>query len=464
MPTASALSEIAPVLALRPFARAGLGRREFLKRCGCVAAAYGLASGFGRFGSVSALAQSIGDYKALVCVFLFGGNDSNNMIVPMDPQGYSLYKTARGSLAIPQSSLLPIASDFGLHPGLAGLPQLFSAGRLAILANVGTLTVPTTRASFVADAASLPENLFSHIDQENQWQSCFAASNVPSGWGGRIADSLASGGGATFPTVISVAGETLFCQGQTTSPLCFSQSGPPAFSGVSGDPESVERFAVMQQLLTLSSGATLVQAASDQLQQTFRESSELGQALASAAPLATVFPQSSFGQQLQQIAKLIQIRSALGATRQIFFAILGGFDTHLFQLPIQATLMNQLGAALSAFYNATVELGVQNSVTTFTLSDFSRTLTPNSTGTDHGWGGHHLVLGGAVRGGSMYGAFPELVPGGPDDSTDNGRWVPTTSVDQYAATLASWFGVSPGSLSAIAPNLGNFSVQNLGFV
>lgn len=246
--------------------------------------------------------------------------------------------------------------------------------------------------------------------------------------------------------------------------LALAAGSPSQFIDFVGDSAAEARAAAMQQLTSLSSGVALIQAASQRLATSFRQAQELGAILAGPPSLSTSFPQSPVGAQFEQVAALINARASVGASRQIFFVTMGGFDTHSVQLAAQNILFEQLDAALAAFVSATVEMGVSDQVTTFTMSDFSRTLTPNNDGTDHGWGGHHIILGGAVRGGDLYGTFPELIPGGPDDSAGAGRWIPTTSVDQYAATLASWFGVPSSLMRQVAPNIENFSVQNLGFI
>jgi uncharacterized protein (DUF1501 family) len=340
--------------------------------------------------------------------------------------------------------------------------SLFGSGNLALLANVGVLKAPTTRQDFLSNSPSIPFHLFSHLDQEQQWQTGSSGSDVATGWGGRIIEALQGQAGA-FPTLVSVGGDSLFCRSSSVLPISIAPGGPFGFVGLDG-PAGAERAQVMQQLLALSSDAALVQTLEGRLSDAFKYSAVLGGEISSAPPLSTVFPHSYLGAQLSQVAQIIQVRQALGVKRQVFFAIQGGFDTHSDQLPLQQALLSDLDASLSAFYAATSELGVDRSVTAFTLSDFSRTLLPNNNGSDHGWGSHHLIVGGAVDGGRIFGQFPELALGGPDDSTREGRWIPTTSVDQYAATLAAWFGVPNESMQTIAPYIENFKVTSLGFV
>ncbi|MGD0618450.1 MAG: DUF1501 domain-containing protein [Bryobacteraceae bacterium] len=427
--------------------------------------------GFRTFGAMNAYAQSTTDYRALVCVFLFGGNDGNNLIVPLDTSSYNAYSKIRGSLALASSSLLPVTAKtgsrpFGLHPKLVNTQKLFSGGQAAVVANVGTLLQPLTRAQYLAGSSgAYPENLFSHADQQLQWQTSFSGPNG-TGWGGRVADKISSlNAPSTFPAFLSVAGNAMLGQGEDTTPATVIPGSPLNLTGFGTSPADNARMLALQQLLTLDTGAALVQQASTNMQQGLGNSATLKQALSGAKALTTTFPTSALGSQLQQIAQIIQVRGELGMNRQIFFCSLGGFDTHSGQLNTQDTLLAELDAALAAFVSATQELGVENNVTTFTESDFSRTMQPNSNGgTDHAWGSHHMVTGGAVQGADVYGEFPELALGGPNDAGTAGRWIPTTALDQYGATLASWFGVASSDLSYIFPNLANFPAANVGFL
>jgi len=445
-------------------------RRDFLKRtCGTAAAGFAAAS-FNRFGLVNALAQSAQDYKALVCVFLFGGNDSNNMVIPLSSSGYASYEQTRSVLALPQAGLLPITppsvgSPFGFHPRFTGLRSLFNQQHLAVLTNVGTLVRPTTRAQFQQGQATLPRNLFSHEDQQAQMQTAALDGSGQTGWAGRTADKIQSIYGGTFPVIISLAGTNIFCEGLAARSI--ESSGDPTrlLSGFGSSAESQARLSALQNLLTFDTGLSLIQAASTTTTNAFQDSKTLADALASGPALATVFPNNGLASQLKQVAQIISVRSALGLQRQIFFVSIGGFDTHSDQLNSQDNLYTQLSQAMSAFYQATAEIGAASQVTTFTLSDFSRTYAPDSTsGSDHAWGGHHLIMGGAVHGGDFYGKFPTLALAGPDDATDEGRWIPTTSLDQYAGTLANWFGVPTADLPTIFPNLANFTTPVLNFV
>ena len=446
-------------------------RRDFLRLACCSAATASLVGGLSKFGLVSAMAQGATDYKALVCIFLFGGNDSNNMIVPLG-SAYPNYQTIRANLALAQGSILPLMiggqANFGLHPNLPELQGLFNTQKnLAVLANVGTLVQPTTQQQF-KKYQNLPSNLFSHSDQQDQWQTTQLNGLANSGWAGKVADKVQStfNTGAQFPPILSVAGSPIFCTGDMSRPFTMSPGSTPGLQGFDSSAAGQARFLATQQLLTFDTGISLVQATSAVTGQSVQQGVVLSNALKNISPIQTVFPaKNGLASQLKQVAQVIAVRGALGVNRQIFFCSLGGFDTHSDQLGAQMGLFQQLSPAMNAFYQATQELGVANNVTSFTLSEFSRTLQPGSNaGTDHAWGGHQMILGGAVKGNALYGTMPTLALGGPDDTGNNGRWIPTTSVDQYAATLASWFGVAATDLPSIFPNLANFTTANLGFL
>lgn len=445
-------------------------RREFLKKTCCTAAAGFTVASMSRFGLMNAMAQSASDYKALVCVFMFGGNDANNLIVPLTPADYTSYQQARAVLALPQASLLPVTpanlgSPYGFHPRMAEVQSLFSGGQAALLANVGTLVRPTTRAEWRSGQAVVPQHLFSHEDQQAQMQTATFSGDSQTGWAGRTADKIQAIYGGNFPITISLAGTNIFCEGVVARAIQSSGDPTQLLKGFRGSSEDNVRLGAFQNLLTFDSGLSLIQSASSTTTHALQDTKTLADALAAGPTLATVFPNSGLANQLRQVARIISVRAALGLQRQIFFVSIGGFDTHSAQLPAQESLYGQMSPALNAFYQATAELGVAQQVTTFTLSDFGRTFEPDSNaGSDHAWGSHHMIVGGAVKGGNFYGTFPTLALGGPDDANDEGRWIPTTSLDQYGATLASWFGVPTADLPSIFPNLGNFSSPTLNFL
>jgi uncharacterized protein (DUF1501 family) len=458
-------------------------RRDFFRTSGCALGSMALASSLDSFGIVHALTpQAATDYRALVCIFLNGGNDGNNVLVSLDQ--YNAYASARGvDLAFPQANLLPISpttgGSYGLHPNMTELQTLFNQGNVAMVSNVGPLVEPLTRTTYQNGTGKKPIQLFSHSDQVSLFQTAVANEVAQTGWGGRVADKLAPlNGAATFPQNVSIAGVNLLLTGASTRQLAIADSNTPlsavlplAMTGTSG--EVIARRASFDALRRLDLDYQLVKAASD----TRSSSLQTSAALASVNPaIAQVFPNTSLGRQLLQIARLIKASvdpaTGINMRREIFFAQIGGFDTHSSQRAGQDALMTQLSQAMNAFYLATVELGVSSNVTTFTLSDFGRTLQPAgagaAAGSDHAWGNHHFVMGGSVIGNRLYGSYPTLALGGPNDtdggSNPRGRWIPTTSVEQFASTLASWYGLSTSDLPAVFPLIDRFATSNLGFM
>ncbi len=449
-------------------------RRRFLRNS--------LASGVCSFAGASALsslgipkafAQSSGDYKALVCIFLYGGNDSFNMIVPRSNGAYQQYAQTRQTLAVEQSALLPITAlspdgaEYGFHPGMEAAQALFQNGNLAIQANIGALVEPTTRDSYLSGTVALPPRLFSHNDQQDFWQSLAPEAPIPVGWAGRMADLLGTQNtNQQLSMNISLSGANLMQFSSSGLPYNVSPSGVTPLLGVNPDASSQQeqrRAQAYQALLEKSNGSLFSNEFANTRLQAQALSGDVGEALAGVAPFSTPFPQGQLGASLNMVAQLIGASAALDMSRQIFFVGFGGWDTHSDQAVRHPLLLTELSNAMASFYAATEELGMQNSVTAFTAADFGRTLTSNGDGSDHGWGGHQLMMGGAVRGQDIYGVMPEIEINGAQDS-GQGRIIPTTSVDQYGATLARWFGVEESQLHGVFPNLANFSSTDIGFM
>jgi uncharacterized protein (DUF1501 family) len=423
------------------------------------------------FGLLPAMAASNSNYRALVCVFLFGGNDSNNSVIPLDDADYTAYQSARGALGLATSSMVQVSdvtgAPYGFHPLLTELASLFTSKQLAVVANVGPLVAPLTRAQYQAQQGFIPSNLFSHADQQLEWQTSIAQGNSPTGWSGRAADYITAQklNSSSFPVFMSMAGNVLQGAGANTQMAAVAPGESLQLAGFNTSAASEARWNALNNLISTDSGVALVQAANNTLANSISDAKALTNALSKSTALKTQFPKTTLAAQLQQVAQIIQVQADLGMSRQIFFCSLGGFDTHTAELSTHDQLYPQVSQALAAFYEATQELGVADSVTTFTESDFNRTFQPTSgNGSDHAWGGHHFVLGGAVQGGKIFGKFPALQLGGPDDTDTRGRWIPTSSIDQYGATLCSWFGIPTSALAGVFPNLANFPTANLGFL
>jgi uncharacterized protein (DUF1501 family) len=423
-----------------------------------------MATQIGRLGLVSAYAQQpAADYKALVCIFMFGGNDSNNMVIPIDSR-YTAYQTMRGPVALASGAVLPAGgSGFGFHPSMVNVQRMFNENRAAAVFNVGTLVRPTTKATL--NNTSLPKNLYSHSDQVQQWQTS-DPNGGGTGWGGRLNDIASLANTGALPPGITVnGGNSLFLSGPVTKGLSFSNPDSYGFQTFGNGDAMAARLGSLQKLLTFDSGLKLVSAANGVLGESIKSAQEIEGALSGAPALPVAFPNSGLGEQLAQVAQIIAVRDSLGMSRQIFFAGMGGFDNHENLLANHAQLMQTIDEAMNAFQLTMEARGTADRVTMFTESEFNRTGNANANqGTDHAWGGHHLVVGGAVAGGRMYGTFPTHELRGPDDAEDRGNWIPTTALDQYGATLGGWFGVSDDNLRVIFPNLANFAPQRLGFV
>ena len=449
-----------------------MNRREFLRSSGA-AAVFAATPGLA-YSQVVGSSAAFDDYRALVCVFLFGGNDSFNMLVPRSDAEYRAYEASRQNLAIPQDELLPITTPetggrlYGVHFAMSSLQQIYEAGDAAFVTNVGPLVAPVTQDDFFNRAATLPPQLFSHNDQQDQWNSLKGTRPSKTGWAGRMADLIRSNvSGQQMATNASLFGNNLLQSAGATVAYVMGPGGPMSFLGFSttpGEPGYTQREAFLR-VLEAQYGSIYERAFAEVQRRAIAAADTVTAAIdnLSHPPLTTVFPPSQLGTQLRTVSRLIAARDDLAMRRQVFFVAAGGFDSHDNQADDQPGLLADVSESIAAFYRATVELGVAENVTTFTQSDFGRTLTSNGDGTDHGWGGNQVVIGGAVLGGHLYGSYPELRIGGPED-VGGGRFIPSTSADQYAATLASWFGIPDAELDVVAPNLANFAVRNLGFM
>ncbi|RYE80932.1 MAG: DUF1501 domain-containing protein [Oxalobacteraceae bacterium] len=412
---------------------------------------------------------ALSDYKALVCVFLNGGNDYGNTLVPYDAASHAAYANIRQTLTTPREALAATAlsqliggRQMALAPQLDKLAGLWDAGKLGVQLNVGTLMQPTSLAQFKASSVPLPPKLFSHNDQQSVWQAS-SPEGATSGWGGRIGDLFMSGNGSSTFTCINAAGNAVFLSGRQAVQYQVSTSGAVPINGITKSLfGSAACSAALRSLTTTDRTHWMEAEVNRVVKRSVEAQATLGSVLANVPPLGTAFDTAGLSTQLQMVAKLIAVRQALGARRQVYFVSMGGFDLHSQLVAQHPVVLKQVNDALASFYAATVELGVADQVTTFTASDFGRTLTSNGDGSDHGWGSHHFVMGGAVKGGRFYGTLPSVSVNGPDD-VGQGRLLPTTSVDQLAATLATWMGVSATDLSLVLPQIGNFSQRDLGY-
>lgn len=439
-------------------------RRSFLKMGAGMACLSMSGLGLGLMPRLAG-ASTVNDYKALVCIYLAGGNDGNNMIVPLDASHYNAYQTIRGGLALTGNKLLAPITDanntpYALHYGLTEMNPLYHSGQLAVVLNTGMLQRPLTRSQYLQGLYA-PSNLFSHSDQAVQVQTGQPTANG-TGWGGRLLDNL--GGAQDSLAAVSVSTPALLLQGGNVSANVVTPGTNLSLSGMNLWPASAAtaRRQAVDQMLTLGGGSLIRQIAN----QTMADGLQLADALKSdtgLSPLATVFPGTSIGIQLKEIMRLIRLRSQAGPGRQVFFCSLGGFDTHSGQDWQHWSLLSQLSQALAAFYNATQETGLAQQVTSFTESEFGRTLQSNGSGSDHAWGSHQLVLGGAVQGG-IYGQMPEFALNGPDDANGRGVWIPKIATAQVGATLGRWFGASEEELASAFPNLAQFASSDVGFM
>ncbi|TQV67707.1 DUF1501 domain-containing protein [Exilibacterium tricleocarpae] len=451
-----------------------LSRRSFLGGCAALGATPLLSSilqlklmnSAYAAGLTPASIQNPDEYRAMVCVFLFGGNDSFNMLAPYESTEYNHYANVRTDLALPRGQLQSINDNrgrpFGLHSNMAAVKDLYNAGKLAFVANLGTLVRPTTLSDY-NNGIALPRGLFSHNDQQQAWQTSVPESEQAIGWGGRLADLVNSVNPASPISMnISLNSINIFQNGEAVTPYVISNNGSVRLQGYNGS-------SFFNQLFTRTTDSALAQSYQNLLKQNYarnrRDAIDTATAFDSAtrgASITTRFPNSALGAQLKMVARTISARNTLGAKRQTFFVSVGGYDNHDELLTNQRGLLSQLSAALGAFYQATTELGISDKVTTFTASDFGRTLTSNGRGSDHAWGGNQIVMGGAVNGGHVFGDYPTNLsePRGADGNSidaGRGRLLPTTSTDEFYAELARWFGVpNTAALQDVLPNIRNF--------
>ncbi len=457
-------------------------RREIMRRAGMLAAAGAAPFALNLLPFGAASAASTGGYRALVCVFFFGGLDCHDTLLPYDQNEYNAYGAIRQSLfqqyaaqtggssrardrllaLSPQNAAAFGGRQFALPEALAPLRDLFAAEKAAIVANVGPLIQPINRTQFNARSVRAPSRLFSHNDQQSTWVAA-APEGARYGWGGRLGDmALASNANARSAfTAVSASGSTVFLTGEQTLQFQVSSGGPVQISALTGQTlfRSASGPTALGEILQDSANAKTSLFERD-LASIFRTSignnRDLVAALQSLPPLTTQFPtNNSLAQQLNIVARMIAVRNTLGVRRQVFFVSMGGFDTHSNQAPTLAVLHQRIAGAMRAFYDATVELGVANDVTAFTASDFGRTLAVNGDGTDHGWGAHHFVVGGGLRGNRIIGDPPPAAVNHAQD-TGSGRLIPTLSVEQYAGNLARWFGLTPSEVAQALPGIGNF--------
>lgn len=442
-------------------------RRSFLKLSAQLAALGLTTAGLGRsrqlFAAESRSTAELTDYKALVCVYLFGGNDGNNVIVPLDTAKYTAYQSIRGGLALSGGELLsPVAdaagNEWAFHYGLGELNTLYQAGNLAVVLNMGQLAAPLTRATYLAGQVA-PTNLFSHSDQTVQMQTGLPTPNG-SGWGGRLLDCF---GTSDSLAAVSVSQPALFLQGHNAGGNVIPPGADLRLSGMTFWPnsEALYRRQAINDILTMDGGNAVRKAANKAMADGLQLADTLAANATGGGSMA--FPGTNIGNQLKEVARLIKVRSAMGPGRQVFFVSMDGYDLHSSQDWTQWFLLSQLSQALYAFHNAIGDAQLTNQVTTFTQSEFGRTLQPSGSGSDHAWGNHQIVLGGAVKGG-VYGTLPEFALGGPSDANNRGVWIPTIATSQFGATLGTWFGASQADLADVFTNLEAFPTSDLGFM
>ena len=465
-----------------------IARRTFLQRMGHLGIAGTAAPWALNLAAISdAAAFTHSGYKALVCIFLYGGNDHGNTVIPYDNASYQAYATARGTLQTTDGGIdvprgeqagsalsaagLSAGQQYALSPSLAPLAKLYEDSKLAVQMNVGPLVAPTTLEQYRNKSVPLPPKLFSHNDQQSVWQSSYAEGSV-TGWGGNLGDlALAGNSGNSLFTCMSVTGNAVFLSGDSALSYQIGAGGAVAISPVVGTAYgSAACQAALRTLITQPRANVLENELNRITARSIDSQVVLANALtASNGKFDTLLPDRTgdvnlaLNRQLKMVARLIDAQQSLGLSRQVFMVSMGGFDHHDNLAAGHARLLTQLGNAMAGFQSAMELIGKSDAVTSFTASDFGRTITSNGDGSDHGWGAHHLMMGGAVKGKQFYGTAPSAIAGGTED-VGQGRYIPSTSVDQYAATLARWFGVNDSEMTQVAPSINNFTTRNLGFM
>ena len=444
-------------------------RRQFLSLClrGCLGAASLSALQMRFMQSVLAAEQQpFADYKALVCIFLVGGNDSLNMLIPMGGDSLQFYQQARQDLAVadalPLKPMREVEDGIGLPPSMSALLPLFEQRKLAVVSAVGSLVQPTTKAEYLSGSIIKPQHLFSHNDQQDTWMRGREPQIISRGWGAQMLELLYQQ--PDFASCISLAGSNLWQSGELISPFGLTHGGVPELQATRrSDVRSNVLRQATQALLTGQThplGSHYAQLNNNAIER----SAIMRQALKLAPDFTDVFPSgNTLAAQLRKVAQIISARDSLNVGRQVFFVRMGGFDTHGDQQRLHPILLGRVAEAMAAFQQAMDDSGNSNNVTSFTMSDFGRTLSTNGDGTDHGWAGHQLVMGGAVKGGDIFGAVPQQKLGGERD-VGAGRIIPEFANEQYFATLAQWFGLSAAQCLQLFPNLKNFNQANLQFV
>lgn len=441
-----------------------MNRRSFLKTSSVLGAASTLSL---PMRLMAAQPTSFNDYRALVCIFLYGGNDTFNTVIPFDMNSYNKYANLRQSVAVDRNRLwgtvlnpqqpLPNGEQLALHPNLGSIKPLFDQGKLAVVLNVGALVVPTSKWQYENRQVPLPPKLFSHNDQQSYWMSA-APEGAQTGWAGRMCEVV--GSNSVFSKV-SGSGNTVFLAGRNSGGYQVGTKGSTTIDGLQNVYNSGPARDALRSIITRHRSNNLLENEIVNItNRSIAADSQLSSAIGYYNPYSSI---NSLGDQLNTVARMIKARSSLGVGRQVFFVGLNGFDTHDNLNGTHPALLQKLGDAMATFYQQTVEMGIQDNVTSFTMSDFGRTITTNGDGSDHGWGSHHFVMGGAVAGGRFYGENPQLDLNGPN-FVDGGRLLPTTSIDQYGGTLARWFGVDSEWLQMVFPSARNFGNSTLGFV